>query len=50
MELGVRWLGRLDYRKAWNLQHELVARRAAGEIPDQLLLVEHEPADRKSVV
>jgi lipoyl(octanoyl) transferase len=43
MELEVRWLGRLDYRKAWDLQHELVARRAAGEIPDQLLLVEHEP-------
>ena len=43
MELEVRWLGRLDYRKAWDLQHELVAQRAAGEIPDQLLLVEHEP-------
>jgi lipoyl(octanoyl) transferase len=42
MELEVRWLGRLDYRKAWDLQHELVSRRAAGEIPDQLLLVEHE--------
>jgi len=39
----VRWLGRLDYRKAWDLQHELVAQRAAGDIPDQLLLVEHEP-------
>jgi lipoyl(octanoyl) transferase len=43
MELEVRWLGRLDYRKTWDLQHELVARRAIGEIPDQLLLVEHEP-------
>jgi lipoyl(octanoyl) transferase len=42
MELEVRWLGRLDYRKAWDLQHDLVARRAAGEIPDHLLLVEHE--------
>ena len=43
MELEVRWLGRLDYRKAWDLQHELVAQRAAAEIPDQLLLIEHEP-------
>jgi lipoyl(octanoyl) transferase len=43
MELEVRWLGRLDYRKAWDLQHELVAQRAAGDTPDQLLLVEHEP-------
>ncbi len=39
----MRWLGRLDYRKAWDLQHELVAQRATGDIPDQLLLVEHEP-------
>jgi lipoyl(octanoyl) transferase len=43
MELEARWLGRLDYQTAWDLQHELVARRAAGEIPDQLLLLEHEP-------
>ncbi|HWH23500.1 MAG TPA: lipoyl(octanoyl) transferase LipB [Candidatus Limnocylindria bacterium] len=39
--LEPRWLGRLDYRAAWDLQHELVARRAAGQIADQLLLVEH---------
>jgi lipoyl(octanoyl) transferase len=43
MGLEVRWLGRLDYRAAWDLQHELVAARATGEIGDQLLLVEHEP-------
>jgi lipoyl(octanoyl) transferase len=36
------WLGRLPYRDAWALQHRLVAQRAAGEIPDQLLLLEHE--------
>lgn len=41
MGLDVRWLGRLDYRSAWQLQHDLVAARAAGDIPDQLLLVEH---------
>ncbi len=37
------WLGRTAYRDAWNLQHRLVAARAAGRIGDQLLLVEHEP-------
>jgi lipoyl(octanoyl) transferase len=41
MALDVRWLGRLDYRSVWQLQHELAAARAAGEIADQLLLVEH---------
>ncbi len=41
MELEVRWLGRLDYRSAWQLQHELVDARAADAVPDQLLLVEH---------
>jgi lipoyl(octanoyl) transferase len=40
-ELETGWLGRIDYRAAWQLQHELVAKRAAGEIPDQLLLLEH---------
>jgi lipoyl(octanoyl) transferase len=43
MTLEVRWLGRTDYREAWQLQHHLVAARAAGEIGDQLLLVEHPP-------
>jgi lipoyl(octanoyl) transferase len=37
----VRWLGRVDYRAAWDHQHDLVARRRAGAIGDQLLLVEH---------
>jgi lipoyl(octanoyl) transferase len=41
MGLEARWLGRIDYREAWQLQHELVAARAAGEIGDQLLLLEH---------
>jgi lipoyl(octanoyl) transferase len=39
--LEVRWLGRMAYREAWDLQHELVAARASGAIPDQLLLLEH---------
>jgi lipoyl(octanoyl) transferase len=35
------WLGRIHYREAWDLQHELAAARADGRIPDQLLLLEH---------
>ena len=41
--LTVWWLGRTAYRDAWDLQHRLVAARAAGLIDDQLLLLEHEP-------
>jgi lipoyl(octanoyl) transferase len=41
MSLHARWLGRIDYRAAWQLQHELVDQRAEGVIPDQLLLLEH---------
>ena len=42
MELRVEWLGRIAYREAWHRQHELVAARAAGEIPDTLLVLEHD--------
>jgi lipoyl(octanoyl) transferase len=42
MELEVRWLGRVPYRAAWDRQHALVRARAADEIPDQLLLLEHD--------
>ena len=41
--LEVSWLGRLDYRKAWDLQKRLAAARADGAIGDRLLLVEHPP-------
>lgn len=40
-ELHTKWLGRVDYRDAWQLQHDLVDERVAGRIPDQLLLLEH---------
>ena len=43
MQLVRRWLGSVEYRAAWRLQHELVAARAAGTIGDQLLLLEHPP-------
>ena len=36
-----RWLGRVDYESAHALQKRLVAERAEGSIPDQLLLLEH---------
>jgi lipoate-protein ligase B len=40
--LEVQWLGRVPYREAWQRQHELVAARRRDEIPDQLLMLEHE--------
>lgn len=38
-----RWLGRVAYRDAWDLQKALAAARAADAIPDQILLLEHPP-------
>jgi lipoyl(octanoyl) transferase len=39
--LEVRLLGTLPYGESLSLQEDLVRRRRAGEIPDQLLLLEH---------
>lgn len=39
--LAVRNLGTVDYQSALDLQAELVEQRKRGEIPDQLLLLEH---------
>lgn len=36
-------LGQMAYVPCWELQREYHARRLSGEIPDTLLLVEHEP-------
>jgi lipoyl(octanoyl) transferase len=33
----------LDYKQAWDIQHELHRRRVDDEIPDILILVEHPP-------
>jgi len=41
--LRVRWLGRVAYRDAWDLQHRAARARAAGLIADQLILLEHDP-------
>ena len=40
--LAATWVGRIGYREAWQLQKDLVARRAQGDIEDHLLLLEHE--------
>jgi lipoate-protein ligase B len=34
-------LGLMDYEKAWNLQHQLWAKRVEAELPDLLLILEH---------
>ena len=41
--LTVRRLGRISYADGLERQANLVARRQAGEVPDTLLLLEHEP-------
>ena len=40
-KLEFRHLGEVDYMEAWNLQAELAARRAAGDINDTILLLTH---------
>ena len=56
-EMRVEWLGRMEYRAAWEVQRKRAAQRLAGEIPDTLLLLEHPPtltlgraADRSHIV
>jgi lipoyl(octanoyl) transferase len=41
--LRVRRLGRVPYDRGLEIQERLVAERQAGAIPDQLLLLEHDP-------
>lgn len=43
MTLAVFYLGRRPYRPIWALQKQLHTWRLAGEIPDTILLLEHEP-------
>jgi lipoyl(octanoyl) transferase len=40
-DVVVRDLGSMQYREAFALQQDLVGKRKRGEIPDQLLFVEH---------
>jgi lipoate-protein ligase B len=39
----VQWLGQVEYEAATKLQHRLVIKRIANEIPNMLLLLEHPP-------
>lgn len=41
--MNIKDLGRLPYRKAWDLQHQLVADLQNGKGTENLLLVEHNP-------
>lgn len=41
LELTVRWLGRVEYRDAWEEQRRVHAAVVAGEAPDTVLLLEH---------
>jgi lipoyl(octanoyl) transferase len=44
MKPDVRWLGRIAFGDALELQeHAVAARRANGDIVDEILLLEHEP-------
>ncbi len=43
LPLKIFHLGLQPYSKIWDLQRSLVKRRRRGEIPDTLLLLEHEP-------
>ena len=39
----VKWLGRVPYAQAWDLQRNLVAEKRERALADQLLLLEHDP-------
>lgn len=39
----IEWLGRISYADAWALQRKVVAERTDRELPDRLLLLEHDP-------
>ena len=39
--IDVRELGLMDYQEAWDLQADIASRRAKGELPDTVLVLEH---------
>jgi lipoyl(octanoyl) transferase len=41
--LQTRWIGRLAYTPALEMQEKTAAARAKDEVPDQLFLLEHDP-------
>lgn len=40
-DIDIKYLGQVDYMDTWHLQAELAAKRARGEINDQILVLEH---------
>lgn len=42
-DIVTRWLGRIPWQEAYALQEKLVEQRLADEIPDTVLLLEHDP-------
>jgi lipoyl(octanoyl) transferase len=43
-EIAVRWLGRIEFQAAFDMQEEIVRNKIEHEdAPDELLLLEHEP-------
>ena len=43
-DLAIRWVGRVNFADALLLQEEIVAKKREGrDVPDELLLLEHEP-------
>lgn len=40
-DIDIRMLGSIDYQEAWDLQSDLAKKRAADEIPDTILVLEH---------
>ncbi|HWQ30108.1 MAG TPA: lipoyl(octanoyl) transferase LipB [Negativicutes bacterium] len=43
MKLNVLKLGRCDYKKALDMQYNILEKRQKGEVSDTLVLVEHPP-------
>lgn len=42
-QVQFQWLGRIEYGAGLELQNQMVEQRIAGEIPDTVLFLEHEP-------
>jgi lipoyl(octanoyl) transferase len=43
LKMEKQWLGRVSYEKGLTLQDDAVTRRLAGQIPDTVFLLEHDP-------
>lgn len=43
LKMEKQWLGRVSYEEGLTLQNDAVARRLAGQMPDTVFLLEHDP-------